>query len=324
MKYAYLLMILAVSAILVSGCVGASDESSGSGFGRPEKVEIGVSPQGLVVFSGAGTGDRDLYLLNMVSNRVSRLTKSTNYEATPAFSPDGKSVVYVAASTPTDATHIYVMSASGGTPIQLTSDPKAADCYPRFSSDGSKIVFSRAHRMRPYSMGGYIWDNWDIYVIDSNGKNPRRITNKSYQVVYSPVFCNKDKSIVYSIDQNNSNSIMSVDITKASPAPKTITSGWGPDCLMNSGLLTFIDDKRTKYDYEVWTSSIDGKQRKQVTNLRSYTEYPLFIDKGQQIIFLLNPSVSGYPELWKVGRNGQNAKKVAGGNLFADPMNWKP
>lgn len=325
MRFVYYLMLCAALAILISGCAGSSDESSGLGGGRPESVNIGVSSSGLIVFSGVGVGGTDLYLLNTATNKVSRLTESAEYETTPAFSPDGKSVVYAAAPGDTYApSHIYMIPASGGKRVQLTSDSGAADYYPRFSGDGSMIVFSRAHRKRSYSFGGYIWDNMDIYVMDSNGSNLRRITNESYSNIASPVFCNKDKRIIYSILPNLKLIIMSVDITQASSVPQTITSGSQPDCLANSEQLTFIDDKKKQYDYEVWTAALDGTGRKQITQMKSYISDPLFTNNGQQIMFLLTPVDRDYPELWIVDRDGKNAKKIADSKLFADPMNWKP
>ena len=46
-------------------------------------------------------------------------------------------------------------------------------------ADGTEIVFARAYRHRPYSMGGWTWDDWDVCVVQSNGTKVRRVTLQS-------------------------------------------------------------------------------------------------------------------------------------------------
>jgi len=58
----------------------------------------------------------------------------------PAFSPDGKEIVY-SRDQPDGLWHLWAISADGGQPRQLTSG-KSPEIYPRFSPDGSTIFFN--------------------------------------------------------------------------------------------------------------------------------------------------------------------------------------
>ena len=52
-----------------------------------------------IVFTGAGEGGSDLYLLDQKTSRVSVLLKSKDQEYQPAVSPDGKQIAF-ASKTP--------------------------------------------------------------------------------------------------------------------------------------------------------------------------------------------------------------------------------
>lgn len=86
--------------------------------------------------------------------------------ADPQISPDGKWVAYVVTVTDLKAnaanSDIWLVSASGGTPLQLTRSPKA-DAQPRWSPDGSTLAFVSAREERP-----------QLYTINPFGGEPEK------------------------------------------------------------------------------------------------------------------------------------------------------
>jgi Tol biopolymer transport system component len=94
----------------------------------------------------------------------------------------GDSVIY-AATKDRPESHLHKISVVGTGGKQLTRDAGTFDRHPTYSRDGAKVAFARAHRHRPYSMGGWTWDDWDIYVMDADGGNVGRLsTNKYYGI----------------------------------------------------------------------------------------------------------------------------------------------
>ena len=102
--------------ISVSSCgwptapAGNTEYSSGQG---ELDCEYDISPDAhLVVLSGTGNGIKDLYLLDLRTNKVTQLTNTPAYEACPAFSPDGKSVIYQCAKDLNSSRYLYIRSQS--------------------------------------------------------------------------------------------------------------------------------------------------------------------------------------------------------------------
>jgi Tol biopolymer transport system component len=81
----------------------------------------------------------------------------------PAWSPDGAQIAFT--SDRSGNNEIYVVSAQGGEPTQLTDDP-AWDSWPAWSPDGGQIAFASNRA-----------GNFDIWLMSSDGRDPISITS---------------------------------------------------------------------------------------------------------------------------------------------------
>ncbi|MFC2037620.1 DPP IV N-terminal domain-containing protein [Chloroflexota bacterium] len=85
------------------------------------------------------------------------LPSSTERSLTPDWSPSGDQIAYA------DVYGIFIQSADGQDRYQLTYNNK--DISPAWSPDGQRVAFVRRQH-----------DHWEIYVVDADGRNLRRLT----------------------------------------------------------------------------------------------------------------------------------------------------
>ena len=95
-----------------------------------------------IVFTSNRTGSDELWLAGSDGQKLSQLTTSVYPDATrrPRWSPDGTQIAYATRPQGVNTQDIFVISAAGGAPRQLTTDP-ASDSLPAWSHDGNWIYF---------------------------------------------------------------------------------------------------------------------------------------------------------------------------------------
>ena len=77
--------------------------------------------------------------------KTTPVTIDPGLEMDPALSPDGATVAYVAG--PAGAMALFVRSIGGGSPVQVTKELDCSARNPRWSLDGSKLLFHCGHRV---------------------------------------------------------------------------------------------------------------------------------------------------------------------------------
>ncbi|WP_421878086.1 amidohydrolase family protein [Marinoscillum sp.] len=141
----------------------------------PEAFEANVirsattSPDGkLLAFNAAGY----IYTKKLPNGTPKRLTSGTDFEYEPAFSPDGKFIIYVTWNDEQKGA-IMKVSSSGGSPVKLTKE-KGIYRTPSFSPDGQWIVYKKDSG--DGTLGHAFGVKPGIYTMSSNGSSPKFVT----------------------------------------------------------------------------------------------------------------------------------------------------
>ncbi len=135
------------------------------------------SPDGrTIIFTSHATTDdytnavsAEIYAISADgTGKPKALTSNKDEERAPAWSPDGKRIVFCCRRGNKPDFDICVMNADGSGELKLTDSP-LGDLTPAWSPDGTKIVFTRT---KGKGLGA-----WDLWIVKADGTGESRLTD---------------------------------------------------------------------------------------------------------------------------------------------------
>ena len=124
---------------------------------------------GKIVFRSNRDGNAEIYTMNSDGSNPTRLTFNEAIDSSPAWSPNGRQIVFHSYRDDDRKPEIYVMDANGKNQWRLTDHP-SIDADPDWSPDGTRIAFISDRNFDEDHV-------LNIFVMDTDGGNVRQVTD---------------------------------------------------------------------------------------------------------------------------------------------------
>lgn len=229
------------------------------------------APNTNLLITTVRTGDTEVFIINPSTGDAFNLTKAPNSEERyPAWSPDGKKIVFTSNRKDGKTYHLYLINRDGKGIKKLTNLPEGTVPYwASWTADGRYIYFNEG-------------SSSSIYRVRPNGTDLQKVT-EGRDANISPdgkkiVFTQKGTKgygvWVMDADGQNRKQVVPHESEIGGIAPV-----WSPD-----GKKIAFSGQDGEYA-EIFVCNADGSNLQQITKLQKISSSPAFSGDGQYITF---------------------------------------
>ena len=225
----------------------------------------------------------EIWVVNADGSGLARLTRHRGFSVSPAWSPDGRKIVYA-----TDAGRrqpllgLYVMNSDGSGTRRLASSRTRGYADPSWSPDGASIAFAiirPRHNPRQFDSS--------IAVVDADGGNVRRLTRPKGPDELNPSWSPNGTTIAFEhnrlFDVKPSDIwLMNADGSRKRRITATRAQETTPAFSPDGTRIAFVSDRdnrrlskeRFGRGFDLYTMAVDGSAVVRITRNRRPDLFP--------------------------------------------------
>ena len=260
--------------------------------GQPERGHVG-----LLLANSDGTGER------MLSDKPGSATPASMLR--PAWSPDGKTIVYTLYESSNRQT-LYAVSPDGGSARVLFTTHEELG-QPVWLPDGSSLLV--VIRERGAANRGQIW------TVRYPSGEAHRLSNDLTNYSLAWLDISRDGSALATIENNRVSDLWVMPDTDSSRA-KQVTSGGSPVGAVTSlgtDQFVYIDDAG-----EIFSISADGSNRTMVVGTDQHATFAWGCGDGKHIVY--QKREADHSDIWRIDANGASPTVLTPARSVAVPI----
>jgi Tol biopolymer transport system component len=282
------------------------------------------SPDGTqIAFSSDREGSRDIFVMHADGTQLRKVVDTGLNDYFPDWSPHGTQLAFFALDLPSTRQDIFTVNLDGSSLQNLTNTPNVVDEDPKWSPDGSQIIF-QTDRDR----------NFEIYVMNADGSQPQNLTNhrgRDYwpewwdaaAAAESALHAQDKIAFVSTRDGNGEIYVMNAD--GCHPQRLTDWHQWDgfPDWSPDGSQIAYYSYLSSEH-WAIKIMNADGSHPRQLTDTGSCDGAPHWSPDGAWITFDSDGCSGDHREIYIISVEGGEPRNLS--NNPADDMlgAWSP
>lgn len=264
---------------------------------RPSRIAFAVDRKGT---------NRDILLIDPAGGEPQPVSPANSFDESPAWSPDGFTLLFASGRDHHNGIYSWEDGKLGKILMAVYRD-----CGPSWSPDGRNIAFMSDRD-----------DSWEIYVVSSNGKNEKRLTNDKASDTW-PAWSPDGTTILFLSDRGGQQDIYSMKPDGTDLKPLTNDRAWDgrPAWSPDGKWIAWPSMREGKS--AIFVMDAAGKNVRRVTPLTSEADEPTWSPDGKRLAFA--STRSGFRELWVANAaDGSSPKMLTHLNGMIHTPAWSP
>lgn len=245
---------------------------------------ITATPNGNLIVSRYKDSELNLWEISTNGEDLRQLTANANYNADPRISPDGTKICFM--SNRSNLWRVWLMDIDGKNAKKLTVvGDEVNQFYPNFADDGKKIFYAQQEKNSGISK---------LMKVSIEGGVPENVFAENTENVSGVIVSPDSRHLVLIVTdaaQKKLLKIFPLDGDKVGAMKSTMEVGlmesikWSPD----GKSLTYLSSEGIP---NLWQISLDGKEKKQLTNFTAGRIFNFAWSKDGKKIFITRGTVN--------------------------------
>lgn len=252
------------------------------------------------------TGTKEIYLMDIDGKGVTPVTRNGSINLSPAWSPNGTSVVWT--SYKRGNPDLYLKELSSGRTRVVANRP-GINTGGAFHPDGVQLALSQS------SAG-----DADVWMVDTvSGKRIQQIT-KTPGIDVAPSFSPDGGSIVFSSERSGGSQIYLQDLASGTAQRLTFQGAFNFDPVFSPDgkSVAFVGREG---NFDIFVVNLEGRNLRRITQGQGNNEDPSWSPDGRYLLF--SSTRTGRSEIWMSSADGNHQIQISEGGNWFQPS-WSP